>query len=116
MSTPDASSPAQPPPSIPHTPAPDTTPKRRLSRLSLWPQARLFAEILYHQLNANTTFSLASALTYKTLFSLIPVLVLSLLVLSSISTTSGSSALDASVQRILFEQLTLDKIPMLDDR
>jgi len=52
---------------------------------------------------ADRTFSLASALTYKTLFSLIPIFVLSLLMLSSISAGEGSNALDVGVKKIMFE-------------
>jgi len=65
---------------------------------------------------ADRTFSMASALTYKTLFSLIPIFVLSLLMLSSISAGEGSNALDVAVKKIMFEQLTLDKFPLTDQK
>ncbi|MCL2639410.1 MAG: YihY family inner membrane protein [Phycisphaerales bacterium] len=83
---------------------------------SLWAKLRLFIGILYNQMNVDHTFSLASALTYKTLFSLIPIFVLSLLMLSSINVGEGSNALDAAVRKIMFEQLTLDKFPLTDQK
>ncbi len=84
--------------------------QRKRSRIaqSLWPRARLCAEILYNQINHDRTFSQAAALTYKTLFSLLPICVLSLLILSSISTGEGT-ALDATMQEMVFKQLNLDK-------
>jgi membrane protein len=116
--------------------------KRRRIAASFWPRARLFVEVMRHRINEEETFEQAAAMTYKTLFSLIPVFVLSLLVLSAISTAPGRSrtatapapaaaapddpapqdparnaepdntALDATVKRLVFEQLSLDKFPL----
>ena len=89
--------------------------KRRRIAHSLWPRARLVAEILYREIDRDRLFTQASALTYKTLFSLLPIFVLSLLILSTISTGGGKNALDAAVKQMLFEQLGIDKIPITDE-
>ncbi len=84
--------------------------KRKRIAGSLWPRARLTGEILYHQVGRDRLFMQASALTYKTLFSLLPIFVLSLLVLSMISAGNGKDALDATVKATLFEQLGIDRM------
>ena len=109
MSTRDASSPQPENSSVTDKLIAERQRKRRLIRDSLWPRARLFAEILYDQINRDATFTQAAALTYKTLFSLLPIFVLSLLVLSMISAGSGENALDVTVKRVMFEQLSIDQ-------
>src|SRR4051812_22526613 len=118
MTTDASKAPATPSPApgVAEALAAETRRKRRLIGSSLWPKARLFAEILYHELYRDRTFTEASALTYKTLFSLIPVFVLSLLVLSSIPVSGGKNALDRVVKKMIFEQLSLDTLPMVDDK
>jgi YihY family inner membrane protein len=109
--------------------------KRRRIAASLWPRARLFVEVMRYRINEEETFEQAAAMTYKTLFSLIPVFVLSLLVLSAISASphrvrpstapaaeaadggghgveAENTALDATVKRLVFEQLSLDRFPL----
>jgi membrane protein len=88
--------------------------KRRRIAASLWPRARLVAEILYHQVERDHLFTQASALTYKTLFSLLPIFVLSLLVLSSISAEDGKNKLDAAVKQTLFEQIGINQLTVPD--
>ena len=56
--------------------------KRGLFVEKIWPALRMFGEILYYQIARDRTFTQAAAFTYKTLFSLVPIFVLSLLVLS----------------------------------
>ena len=85
--------------------------KRKMISESWWPRGWLACLIMYQHVDRERTFGEAAALTYKTLFSLIPIFVLALLVLSAISSQSN---LDATVQKMLFEQLQLDKMPMLD--
>src|SRR3954466_5775707 len=82
---------------------------------SLWPRARLIGEILYHQIDRDRLFTQSAALTYKTLFSLLPIFVLSLLVLSTISAGGGKNALDTAVKQMLFEQLAINDLKMTDD-
>jgi len=112
--TKEAIKPTTPAAGVAQTLAAETRRKRRLIGSSLWPKARLFAEILYHQIDRDRTFTEASALTYKTLFSLLPIFVLSLLVLSSISAGGGKNALDRAVQQMIFQQLSLDTLPVFD--
>ena len=81
---------------------------------ALWRRARTAGEIFYGELDRDRTFSEASALTYKTLFSLLPIFVLTLLVLSAISAGGGENALDVTVKRVMFEQLSLDKLQLTD--
>ncbi len=87
--TPPDTAPESPRPAVPSPVAEAATKsvrkKRRLVASSWWPRARLFVEIMRHRIDEEETFEQAAALTYKTLFSLIPVFVLSLLVLSAIS-------------------------------
>ncbi len=114
--------------------------KRRRIAGSWWPRARLFVEVMRHRIDEEETFEQAAALTYKTLFSLIPVFVLALLVLSAISAphrparprTAGANpgtvpaagaiddgentALDVTVKKLIFEQLSLDKLPLTNDK
>jgi membrane protein len=78
---------------------------------SLWPRARLVGEILFNEIMRDRTFSQAAALTYKTLFSLLPVFVLSLLVLSTISSGDGT-ALDKTMEETVFKQLSIDKLEL----
>jgi len=97
----------------------DSRQKRRRIAASLWPRARLTGEILYHQVDRDRLFTQAAALTYKTLFSLLPIFVLSLLVLSTISAggsgAGGKSALDSAVKQMLFDQLAINELKMTDD-
>ena len=99
---------------------------------SLWPRARLVGEILFNEIMRDRTFSQAAALTYKTLFSLLPVFVLSLLVLSTISAGTvttpvdpatagaatqsapvvGGTALDKTLEEMVFKQLSIDKLEL----
>jgi membrane protein len=88
----------------------ETQRKRRLISESWWPRARLLGEVLYGEVSHTRTFSQAAALTYKTLFSLLPVIVLSLLLLSTISSAGGGTALDATLEQFLFKQFSLDKL------
>jgi uncharacterized BrkB/YihY/UPF0761 family membrane protein/DNA-binding IscR family transcriptional regulator len=90
--------------------------RRRRIATSFWPRARLIGEILYHQIDRDRLFSQASALTYKTLFSLLPIFVLSLLILSTISAGDGKNALDNAVKRTLFEQMGIDRLTMKDSK
>jgi membrane protein len=120
--TSEATKPTSASPGVAQTLAAETRRKRRLIGSSLWPKARLFAEILYHELWRDRTFTEASALTYKTLFSLVPIFVLTLLVLSTISAGGGGgagegkNALDRIVKKMIFEQLSLNTLPMVDDQ
>jgi membrane protein len=84
------------------------------SKRSAWQRLRLLAEVLYHQVDRDRVFMQAAALTYKTLFSLLPVIVLSLLMLSTISSGAGRDSLVGSVKRMLFEQLNADKMQITD--
>ena len=79
-----------------------------------WSSARLIFLVLKQRIVEEETFSQAAALTYKTLFSLLPIFVLALLILSAISTTGSKYALDAMVQKSLIKQLQLDKLPIVD--
>src|SRR4051794_41326129 len=88
--------------------------KRRRIGGSIWPRARLLGEILYQQIDRDRVFTQASALTYKTLFSLLPIFVLSLLVLHSMSAGGGKNALDVGVRDMLFNQLAIDKLSITD--
>src|ERR1043165_8346593 len=90
--------------------------KRRRIAASLWPRARLLGEILYHQLERDHVFTQAAALTYKTLFSLLPIFVLSLLILSTISSGGGKNALDTTVKNMLFEQMGVAQIPIKNNQ
>jgi membrane protein len=83
--------------------------RRRRIAASWWPRARLTGEILWNQVERDRVFNLAAALTYKTLFSLLPIFVLSLLVLSTISAGGGKNALDNVVKEMLFQQMGLDR-------
>ena len=80
-----------------------------------WSFIRLSVQVFYLQLDRTRLFTQAAALTYKTLFSLLPVFVLSLLILSAISAGEGKNALDRTVQHTLFEQLGLDKLYLTDN-
>jgi membrane protein len=84
--------------------------RQRIARFP-WPRAWLCGEILFNEILRDRTFSQAAALTYKTLFSLLPVFVLSLLVLSVISAGDGS-ALDKTMQETVFKQLSIDKLEL----
>ncbi|HUO10134.1 MAG TPA: YihY/virulence factor BrkB family protein [Phycisphaerae bacterium] len=84
--------------------------ERRLDAQSRWPRTRLLAGILFNEVSHIRTFSQAAALTYKTLFSLLPIFVLSLLLLSTISSAGGGTALDATLERFFFRQFSLDKL------
>ena len=88
----------------------ETQRKRNRIARSWWPHARLLAEILYHEIDHTRTFSQAAALTYKTLFSLLPIFVLSLLLLSTISSAGGGTALDATLEQFFFKEFSLDKL------
>ena len=88
----------------------ETQRKRNRIAHSWWPHARLVAEILYYEIDHTRTFSQAAALTYKTLFSLLPIFVLSLLLLSTISSAGGGTALDATLERFFFKEFSLDKL------
>src|SRR5271169_2820813 len=88
----------------------ETQRKTNLISQAFWPRARLVGELLYSEIIQVHTFSQAAALTYKTLFSLLPVFVLSLLLLSTISSAGGGTALDATLQQVVFKQLSLDKL------
>lgn len=90
--------------------AQETRTKRRRIAASLWPRARLFFEIFYHEVERDHVFTQASALTYKTLFSLLPVFVLSLMILSMISTGDGKSAFEKKIQETLFQQMGLSSL------
>jgi len=90
--------------------APDRLPARRSGGAP-----RLATQMLYLQLDRTRLFTQAAALTYKTLFSLLPVFVLSLLILSAISAGGGKNALDTTVQHTLFEQLGLDNLYLTDN-
>jgi len=89
----------------------ETQQRRRRIAKSLWPRGLLIFNILKQRFDEEETFEQAAALAYKTLFSLLPILVLALLVLGAIS---SQNKLDRVVQSKLFEQLQLDKMPMLD--
>lgn len=80
-----------------------------------WQFLRILGQVFYHQLDRTRLFTQAAALTYKTLFSLLPIFVLSLLLLSLISTGGGNNALDATVKRSLFEQLGLNRLYLTDN-
>ena len=83
---------------------------------SFLPRARLLAEILYQQVDRDRVFTQAAALTYKTLFSLLPIFVLSLLILSTISLgEGGKNTLGASVKQMFFQQLNVDKLRITDE-
>ncbi|MGN6368527.1 MAG: YhjD/YihY/BrkB family envelope integrity protein [Phycisphaerae bacterium] len=88
----------------------ETQRKRRLIAKSWWPKARLVASVFYNEILHVRTFSQAAALTYKTLFSLLPIFVLSLLLLSTISSAGGGTALDATLEQFFFKQFSLDKL------
>ena len=63
------------------------------SRRPLLPRMRLLGEVLYHQVDRDRVFMQAAALTYQTLFSLLPIFVLSLLMLSTISVGEGRNSI-----------------------
>lgn len=90
--------------------AKETRSKRKRIAASLWPRARLFFEILYDEVMRDHVFTQASALTYKTLFSLLPVFVLSLMILSMLSAGDGKSRLETTIQETLFQQLGLNSL------
>jgi membrane protein len=99
-----------PQPSVSDSLHQETERKRRLIARSWWPKARLLASIFYNEIVYVRTFSQAAALTYKTLFSLLPIFVLSLLLLSTISSAGGGTALDATLEQFFFKQFSLDKL------
>ena len=92
---------------------PAAVPQGRAARL--WQTLRLLGQMSYFQLDRTRLFTQAAALTYKTLFSLLPVVVLSLLLLSLISAGGGGNALDAAVKHSLLEQLGLDRLYLTDN-
>lgn len=85
------------------------------SRRPLLPRLLLLGEVVYGQVQRDRLFMQAAALTYKTLFSLLPILVLSLLILSSISVGAGQNTLASSVKGMFFEQLNMDKLHVRDE-
>jgi YihY family inner membrane protein len=90
--------------------AKETRTRRKRIAGSLWPRARLVFEILYYEVERDHVFTQASALTYKTLFSLLPVFVLSLMILSIISAGNGNSKLEESIQNRVFDQMGLSSL------
>jgi len=100
----------------------DRREKRQTIQQSFWPRARLLAEILKQRLYDEDVMGTAAALTYKTLFSLLPVAVLALLILSAISPPASATPaaagatdrLDLVLQNMIFEQLQLNKLPVRD--
>ena len=80
----------------------------------LWWRLRFLAQVLYTQLDRDRVFTHAAALTYTTLFSLLPIFLLSLLILSTISSGKGRDGLVLSVKRVLLEQLNADKLQVTD--
>jgi membrane protein len=65
-------------------------------------------------MDRDRVFTHAAALTYKTLFSLLPIFVLSLLVLSTISSGKGRDGLVSSVKGVLLDQLNANKLQITD--
>ena len=108
-----AVSPLSPTPALRYNPGMATTAPS--SRRPLLPRMRLLGEVLYHQVDRDRVFMQAAALTYQTLFSLLPIFVLSLLMLSTISVGEGRNSLANSVKRMLFEQLNMDKLQVTDE-
>ena len=90
-------------------------PKGKRDFHAQWRRVRLIGEVLYHEIQRDNLFTQAAALTYKTLFSLLPVFVLALLILSKFSSGGGQNALDAKVKGMLYEQLQIEKMTMTDD-
>jgi membrane protein len=93
---------------LPMAPVPAVTSRPLLPRL------RFLADVLYHQMDRDRVFTHAAALTYKTLFSLLPIIVLSLLVLSTISSGKGRETIVNSVKRVLLEQLNAGRLQITD--
>ena len=79
------------------------------NRSAVWPRLKLVGEVLYHQIERDRLFTQASALTYKTLFSLLPIFVLSLLILSTISKD------DFGFKQTIYEQFGIDNMNFKDD-
>lgn len=73
-----------------------------------------FTKILLARIKEEETFEQSAALTYHTLFSLLPTVVLVLLVISMISGARGASGstIAESVQGFLVRQLALDQVHM----
>jgi membrane protein len=90
--------------------APSASPSSR----PLLPRLRFLGEVLYHQMDRDRVFTHAAALTYKTLFSLLPIFVLSLLILSTLSSGKGRDSLVGSVKRVLLDQLNADQLRITD--
>jgi len=86
-----------------------------VSGRSAWRRVRLLGEVLYHQVDRDRVFMQAAALTYKTLFSLLPIFVLSLLMVSAISSGAGRDSLVNSVKRTIFTQLNADTLQITDE-
>ena len=80
----------------------------------LLPRVGFLGAVVYHQMDRDRVFTHAAALTYKTLFSLVPVIVLSLLLVSTISGGKGRDSLVNTVKRALLEQLDADKLQITD--
>lgn len=86
-----------------------------LKIVSLPHSMKRFLKVLHHRIKEERTFEQAAALTYHTLFSLLPTVVLVLLVISMISgvrSASGSATIAESVQQFLVRQLALDQVHM----
>jgi membrane protein len=88
----------------------ETRTKRKRIAGSFWPRARLVLEVLYDEVERDHIFTQASALTYKTLFSLLPVFVLSLMILSMLSAGDGKSKLEKTIQDTIFQQMGLSSL------
>ncbi len=76
---------------------------------------RTAAQVFYYQLERTRLFTQAAALTYKTLFSLLPIFVLSVLILSAISLGDGNKSLDVTVRQSLFEEMGLNQLYLTDN-
>lgn len=79
-----------------------------------WRKLKLIGEIVYHEMVEDRLFTQAAALTYKTLFSLLPVFVLSLLILSKISGVDGVP-LDKQFKNEIYSQLKIDTMTITED-
>lgn len=89
--------------------APGKTP-----HLSIGARLKILARIIYSRVHDLDTFQQAAALSYHTLFSLLPVFVLIVLVLSMISGGS-EGGIDKQVQNFIFQQFQLDALTITDD-